>query len=108
MRRVPSCDPEQLRKLATRLRYIAVENQMRSVCRGFNPASVEATIRHLELRQRYKLPLVSLLPRFIQTIVFKRAATVPMESAIPEMIEVFAGEASSRVDLQNPIQAVIL
>jgi hypothetical protein len=82
MRRIPSVDPEHLRKLckfAFRKRGAFGTSHL--------GVSADACIRYLELRRRFYLYMLPLLPRFIQTPVLKRAATVPLESGIPEVIE---------------------
>jgi len=47
---------------------------------------VDVCIRHTEL-YRYGLCHACLLPGFLQKIIFRKAATVPLESEIPEMLE---------------------
>jgi hypothetical protein len=82
MRRVPSVDPEELRKLC-KYRVVHRARRLNAEALGF---SIDACVRELEF-YRYKIHWCVFLPRFIQRIIFKKAATVPLERDLPEMIE---------------------
>jgi hypothetical protein len=101
MRRVPSVKPEDLKTLCKQLeddRGSGVLN---------HSTDVPLCVRYLEARRW--IGHARLLPEPIQNVVFRFAATRPLESDLSEMIEqVIAGHASSRVDIQNPTQPVIL
>ena len=84
MRRIPSVDPEELRKLCRYRLTRGVNVALDAPSLGF---SIDVCIRHLELNRRLHLISVCLLPRFLQYMIFRRAATVPLESDIPEMME---------------------
>jgi hypothetical protein len=84
MRRVPSVNPEELRKLC---KLTLGKRPGCGVDATSFRISVDACVRYLELRRRFRLSFAYLLPRFIQKVVFRIAATVPLESRIPEMIE---------------------
>jgi hypothetical protein len=99
--RIPAVDPEELRKLS--------KEMFGEVYQGFNPArfgvSTNTMIRHIELQRRYKLSLACLLPRFLRMRVFTKAATVPLESILPEVLE---RERRNATWLTNPTGPVIL
>jgi hypothetical protein len=101
MRRVPSVKPEDLRTLCKQLeddRGSGVLN---------HSTDVPLCVRYLEARRW--IGHARLLPEPVQKVVFRYAATRPLESDFTQMIEeVIDGQASSRVDLQNPTRAVIL
>jgi hypothetical protein len=103
MRHIPSVDPEELRTLCKQL-----EKHHGNGVLHYS-TDVPLCVRYLEA-WRYGITHVRLLPEFIQKVVFKYAATRPLEkSDFTQMIEeVIARQASSRVDLQNPTQPVIL
>jgi hypothetical protein len=102
MRRVPSVKLEDLKTLCEQLRKHPGDGVLN------HSLDVPLCVRYLEAR-RYGIAHARLLPEFIQNVIFRFAATRPLESDLSEMIEeVIADQASSRVDLQNPTQAVIL
>jgi|HubBroStandDraft_5_1064220.scaffolds.fasta_scaffold39670_1 hypothetical protein len=79
MRRVPSVSPEELQNLCRyRLRTGAFAISA--------PVSEGTLIRELEFH-RFGLHYACLLPKMLQWIVFKIAASLPLKSDIPEMIE---------------------
>ena len=89
MRPIPSVDPEELRKLCQYHLKRGVKLCLDAPSLGF---STDVCIRHLELN-RYHLVYACLLPGFIQRAIFKKAATIPLESDLPEMIETARNEA---------------
>jgi hypothetical protein len=101
MRRVPSVKPEDLRTLCKQLEKDRGSGVLN------HSEDVPLCVRYLEARRW--IAYVRLLPESIQKPLLRFAATRPLESDLSEMIEeVIAGQASSRVDLQNPTQPVIL
>ena len=102
MSRVPSVNPEELRTLSERLAKHRGDGVLN------HSLDVPLCVRYLE-SCRYGIGYTRLLPEFIQKPILRFAATRPLESDLPEMIEeVIAQNRSARVDLQNPTQPVIL
>jgi hypothetical protein len=82
MRRVPSVDPEQLRAVCQRkaaMNPVAYD----ALAFGF---SRDVVFREMELR-RFGLRFACVLPGVLQRLVFKLAATVPLQSTFPEFDE---------------------
>jgi hypothetical protein len=101
MRRVPSVNPEELRTLSE---LLAKHRGGGVLNHSFD---VPLCVRYLESR-RYGIGYTRLLPEFIQKSILRFAATRPLESDLPEILEE-AIKGWKRVDdLQNPTQPVIL
>jgi hypothetical protein len=82
-RPIPSVNPEELRRLCYYQLKRGVKVCLDAPSLGF---STDAVIRQLELH-RFGLTYACLLPGFLQRMIFKKAATIPLESVLPEMFE---------------------
>jgi hypothetical protein len=100
MKRVPSVDPEELRTLSDKL-------AKHGGGVGNHSLDVPLCVRYLE-SQRYGIAYTRLLPGFIQKHLLRFAATRPLESDLPEILEQAIKDWKRGDDLQNPTQAVIL
>jgi hypothetical protein len=101
MRRVPSVNPEDLRTLCEQLRKHPGNGVLN------HSTDVPLCVRYLE-SSRYGIAHAHLLPESVQNVVFRIAATRPLESDLSEMLEeVIASEASVQIDLKNPTAPII-
>ena len=82
MRRVPSVDPEQLRKLC----WFGLTRPGCALDAPSVGISIDTCVRFHELN-RFGSTNACLLPGFIQKIIFRKVATMPLESSIPEWLE---------------------
>jgi hypothetical protein len=100
MSRVPSVDPDELRTLSEKVA------KLRGGV-GNHSLDVPLCVRYLESR-RYGIAYTHLLPEFIQKPLLRFAATRPLESDLPTLLEESIKCSTLGVDLQHPTQPVIL
>jgi hypothetical protein len=98
MKRVPSVNPDELRTLCEQLR----NNRGNGVLN--HSTDVPLCVRYLEARRW--IAYGRLLPESIQKPLLRFAATRPLESDLPEILEQVIKDWKQ--DLKNPTQAVIL
>ena len=101
MRRVPSVNPEELRTLCEQLGKHPGDGVLN------HSLDVPLCVRYLESR-RYGIAYTRLLPEFIQKPILRFAATRPLESDLPEILEQVIKDWKRVDDLQHPTQPVIL